>query len=58
MSVIIKYMDLPKGCEYCELSYVDDDVNRHCCYTNSCVNGFYSERANNCPLEEVGDPDV
>ena len=55
MSVIIKDMDLPKGCEYCDISYIDDDANRYCCCTECCVNGFYSERANNCPLEEVGD---
>lgn len=54
MSVIIKNMDLPKGCEYCDISYIDDDANRYCCCTECCVNGFYAERANNCPLEEGG----
>lgn len=54
MSIVIYSMDMPRGCESCDLSYVEyDDANRYCCITECCVNGFYSERAENCPLKEV-----
>lgn len=58
MAVIIEDMKIPEGCENCELSYfketVYDDVGHvYCSYTGDCVDGFFKERANNCPLKEA-----
>ena len=54
MSVIVKDMEFPQGCEFCDLSYTDEeDRDYYCGRTNEKVTGFFTERPDNCPLEKI-----
>lgn len=51
MSVIVKGMEMPKNCLGCPLTWVDDDYNSVCPFTN--VIALNIGRQDDCPLIEL-----
>lgn len=51
MSIIIKGMKMPKNCAECKCTWVDDDYNKVCCFTD--VVALSIGRQDNCPLIEL-----
>lgn len=51
MSVIVKSMEMPQNCLGCPLTWVDDDYNSVCPFTN--VIALNIGRQDDCPLIEL-----
>ena len=61
MSVLIKGMDMPKGCSYCTLLYRGSDERYHCPFNSFCVWLDFDDIPDyivddDCPLVEVPTP--